>query len=414
MKDGRSNFRLYSNGKRLPAWLVTLLAPALVYLICRNAALSLSGPIALAAGANLPPANFSAVTKALARTSQLPRQKVTPEMLTVLGPALLATPLASESFVIAASAADKSGQMARALALMEEARRRRPTQVATRAQLALYYGKTGNAPAMLREVDWLLRRSGRTQELLLPEMVKVLPDPAGRAALAQMLAKSPPWREKFYRVAASTTVAPEHASALVEAVRSHRNGGADEVESLFEMQAFLAANRYRAARGIWERIWGSEAADDNLVFDGSFRGSRAAAPFNWVFRQVDVGRASVGGGKGVPSHLEIEYFGGKDTMLAEQLLTLKPGPYELRLGASSESPPKSADMAWRLACLPRGTEIGRLDLRNLTPKARILTMTFVVPSGCEGQSLQLMAEAGDYSGTSSIAVSNLSVRPRTR
>jgi len=397
---------------RVPALVATLAAPALLYFICRNAALGLSPQVAALAGAAMPPADYSVAMRSLVRVAQVPEQKVTPQMASLLRPASLSAPLGFEPFIVAAKLEGQAGRPNQALLLLEEAKRRRPTRLATRGLLAFFHAQRGDYARFVGELDWLLRRSGRLQDRVLPEMVKGVADPAGRRALADLLAKSPPWREQFYRVAADRGVQPQQASELVALVRERRKSGSFEAENLFEMQALLNARRYGEARAVWEKIVGPAAVNSSsLVFDGAFRGSPAPAPFNWQLRDTDVGRATLAGGKTESPHLEVEYFGGKDASLAEQLLTLQPGRHELRLNASSAAPPKSGSVSWRLTCRPSTQEVARLELSNLRDQAAPYATIFTVPEGgCSAQSLQLVAEAGDYSGASHMTMANLGIR----
>jgi hypothetical protein len=179
-----------------------------------------------------------------------------------------------------------------------------------------------------------------------------------------------------------------------------------------QMQSLLAAGQYRAARDAWAHtVPPAHAAKSNLVIDGEFRGGPPAPPFDWILHDGDIGRASIAADRDLGPHLEVEYFGGRDAVLAEQLLTLAGGSHELRLGARSEAPPRSGVLGWRLVCLPSPQQIARVELQNLGAQDRLYRTRFTVPaSGCTAQKLQLFAEAGDFSGSSNLAVSKLTVR----
>jgi hypothetical protein len=364
------------------------------------------------AGAKLPPAEYSAVLRGFVRAAQMPQQKITADMIALAHRASLSAPIAFEPFVIAARAEEQAGRVGRAIMLLQEAKRRRPTRTGTRAQLAIHHAKLGQNQAFLDEVDWLLRRSGRVQEQVLPQLVGVAADPASRKVLAQLLAQAPPWREQFYRVATDRRIAPQHASALVAEIRAAGAKGSMIPEYKFEMQALLAAGQYRAARAAWARtLPRPPATSDNLVMDGEFKGGPPAPPFDWILHDGDVGRASIAADRDLGPHLEVEYFGGKNAVLAEQLLTLAPGAHELQLTARSEAPPKTGSISWRLSCLPSPQQIARVNLENLTSQGQSYRARFVIPaSGCTGQKLQLIAEAGDFSGSSNLAVSKMSLR----
>jgi hypothetical protein len=78
------------------------------------------------------------------------------------------------------------------------------------------------------------------------------------------------------------------------------------------------------------------------------------------------------------------------------MLALSPGRYTLRLVARSDTGVSSGRLMWVVGCLPKGERIALLDLVGVTGSDRRLSTAFTVPaSGCNGQKLSLVAEAGD-------------------
>jgi hypothetical protein len=393
----------------LPALLATAAAPVVAYFVVRSAALALSGPVALAAGTSLYPPDHSAQARAMVRLAQIPNQPINGSALAFAREAAAEAPLSFEPFFIAAKVAEKAGDPDRALKLMEEAKRRRANYTATRAQLIVYYGQKSDYPSFLREVDYVIRRDEAASMRLLPEMVKTIGTPAGRQALATLLAKDPGWRETFFKIAADAKVKAEDAAALLSQIRQRKKGGDFGPEERFYVQTLVGAGRYGAAHREWARMANVGAGDGNLVFDGAFKGSKAPPPFNWTFNELDVGRATTGGDRAAPQ-LEVEYFGSKTAVLAEQVLALSPGGYQLRLAARSDAPPDPGSMSWRLICLPGGSEIARMSLDGLSPQPRAFANSFVVEGGCAGQSLQLVAEPADIARPVTAAITGLSIR----
>ena len=397
---------------RLPAIGATLLAPILAYFVVRSAAFALSGAAAAYAGAALPPTEHSAALKGIVRASQTPKFAFTPEMLAMAHEGAVAAPLAHEPFFIAAKASEKAGRRDRALALMEEARRRRPTHTATRAHLLIYYGQGSNYRAFLNEMDYVLRRSPTAQQRLLPEMTRLVAVPEGREALAQLLAKDPAWRQDFLNIAADRKVNVEDAAALVSRVRAKKPNGDLRPENAFLVQAMVSAGQYARAKAAWTRSLPKAAGDDNLLFDGDFRGSSAPPPFNWNLKDTEVGRASIADARSRERHLEVEYFGGRNIVLAEQLLALASGNYRLSLLARSEGDVRST-IYWRVGCLPDNRDILRAELRNMRSSYSPFGGNFAVPAqGCAGQTLQLVAEAGDVAAPASLRTSKLRIASR--
>jgi len=393
------------------ALVASLLAPFAIYWICRNAALAMSAPVALAASAILPPTDHSETLKLLVKASANPKFKLSGDMVEQAKAGLVAAPLAFEPFYIAGKAEEQAGRLDRALRLMEEAKRRRPTHTGTRAQLLVLYGRKSNYPAFLSEIDYVLRRSSAAQEHLLPEMTKLIADPAGREALAQMLAAEPSWREHFFAAASVRNVNSGHASALLELIRARKPRGDMGPENRFYVQSLMSEGRYGRAKEVWARLLPGGKVDRSLVFDGEFRGAAAPPPFNWVLQDADVGRASIASPRDQSPGLEVEYFGGKNIVLAEQILTLAPGRYRFAVLAQSDGEAMSGNLFWRVSCLPQDGEVMRVPLTKLQPRPVRYQGSFVVPGGaCSGQKLQLVAEAGDVASSLSVRLSELTVR----
>jgi hypothetical protein len=319
----------------------------------------------------------------------------------------LSKPLAYEPFFLAAKVHEQAGRSRRALELMTEAKRRRPNRTATRLQMVVYQGRRGDHTAFLNEVDYVLRRSEKTKEGMLPELVKLVPDPAGRQALAKMLARDPPWREDFFGVAGNRGVNPADAEALVALIRRNKGDGDLRLERAFLVQSLVASKRYGDARQVWAQTVGLKSAPP-LLFDGDFKGVPAAPPFNWSFQDLDVGRATLVSEKEGGPRLDVEYLGGKNAVLAEQMLALPPGSYSLRFLARSDTELKSGGIYWRLACLPDNRQLVEVEVKQLQASFSKFGKSFAVPaSGCTGQRLQLVAEAGEYPNGGTLSVANM-------
>ena len=396
-------------GRRVAAWAGTLASPLIVYLIVKAVAAGVS-PAAAIALAPLPPADPTPTLKALGRISQQPTFRATDATLKSAQDGLAALPLAFEPFFVAARTAEQRGDLRRAIALMEEARHRRPSFPAVRMQLMIYYTKAERFREALAEVDVILRRNSELRPVLLPELAKLIADPRGREALATILATEPSWREDFFTIAGARKLDPADARDLYQRVRALKRGGDVRLERQLILQAQASSGDYAGARqtlvaGLPER----ERAANLFLFDGSFRGLTMPKPFGWEFEDIDVGRAepAKNGGR---TYLDIAYFGGRAVTLAEQALALRPGRYTLRAIARSDNGLSSGTVTWNLSCLPsRNPVIGTLDLSRAGPADRRFTAAFTVPAGCPSQSLRLLAEPGDVAAVVNLEVTALEI-----
>ncbi|HEX6376628.1 MAG TPA: hypothetical protein VFZ91_13020 [Allosphingosinicella sp.] len=397
--------------RRAAAWALAAASPLIAYLIVKAAVGGISTGAALAL-APLPPADPSLTLKYLGRVVQQPKLRVSQQQERMAKEGLSALPLAFEPFFVAARVAEQDKDLPRAIALTEEARRRRPSHPAIRMQLMIYYTQAQRYREALAEVDVVLRRNAELRPVLLPELTKLIADPRGREALAGILALEPAWREEFFAAAGERKLDAADAQDLYRRVRALKPNGDVRLERQLILQAQASSGDYAGARrtllaGLPER----ERAANQRVFDGAFRGLAAPKPFGWKFEDVDVGRAEPAkdGGR---TYLDVAYFGGRAVNLAEQALALPPGRYTLRANARSDNGVSSGTLLWRIVCLPARNAIGALDMSRAGPADRRFAAAFVVPAtGCAGQALILVAEPGDVAAVVNLQVSGLEIAP---
>lgn len=394
--------------RRLLPLLATLAAPVAGYFVFRSAVAAVMPAAVLFA--DLPPEDRRPALTAMMRLAQIPQQKVTPQMLDVAREGLEATPLAYEPFYIAARAEEQAGRIGRAIRLMEEARRRRPTHSAIRMQLLVYYTQQARYSDALAEMDLLMRRNGELRRLLLPEIAKLLAVEEGREALAEILATDPEWREQFYTVAAQRNVDPADARALVALIRARRPQGDLGLENQLVLQALAGAGRYGDARQEWlEGLPAGERGRHATVFNGGFGDIRAPKPFGWDLQDLEVGRAEIVR-DGDRAYLDLIHFGGRDAVLAEQVLALPPGRHRLDVIARGDGAMGERRLLWRVVCLPSKAVLATVDLgRAGTGPTRLSAEFSVPPSGCAGQRLIVAGQAGDRAGVAAAQVDRVEI-----
>lgn len=397
-----------SSGRRIAAWAMTAASPVIAWLIVKAAASGFSMATAVAM-APLPPENPAPTLKVLASAAQQPTLPVTEEMQRQVLHGLTRLPLAFEPFFVAARAAEQKGDLRRAIALMEEVRRRRYSHPAARMQLMIYYTRAERFPEALSEIDFILRRSEESRPALLPELTKLVADPRGRAALATILAKDPVWKQDFFAAAGKRKLATSDARDLYERIRKLKPDGDLMLERQLILQTQAASGDYVGARQTWlAALPQRQRGPNRFMFDGDFRGLRAPGPFGWTFKDVEAGRAEPAK-DGQRTYLDVAYFGGQNLSLAEQMLALPSGRHSLRLIARSPNGITSGRLFWRLTCLPGGSQIGLLDMGRATAENRRFSADFTVPSGCPGQSLSLVAEPGDVATVVNLEIARMEI-----
>ena len=389
------------------AWLATLVAPFLIYLILRAAAFGLPQPVAVQT-ALLPPSDYRPLARQLSRALLLPTQQVTPMIMETGRQAALTSPLSYEPFFIAARAAQQAGDLARSTMLLEESRRRRPSNVGTRIHLMENYVQADRPREALEELNAALQLSAEMRVALVPHMTQLMVTREGREALAAVLAREPIWREDFLGNAGGQKLAPERVLHLVQQISQRKKGRNIGPEQRFAVRTLVSNGEYRRAREFWlGTLRPVQQVENALLFDGGFDGLVALEPFGWKLPELDVGGAEIVKDQGA-RYLDVSYQGGRDASLAEQTLALKPGSY--RLGVSARGGPSiaSGGLSWLISCLPNDRPVAALKMDQ--PKREL---PFIVPaSGCEGQKLSLVAEAGDVAREVNLQIEEIGITAR--
>lgn len=396
--------RSRGRGARLAALLATLMSPFLLYLVLRAAIVGLNP----GAAASLPPTDQVAFVQAALPLVVDPRRPLPPQLIPIARKSALTAPLEPEPFMVFSKMAASEGNLPRAIQMMEEARRRGHNHLPTRLMLATYYTQAMQAPESVAEIDYILRSDETARELLLPELVKALRHPEARRTLAKMLAAQPGWREEFIGIAQDKPVRPEDARQLMTLVGELRPRADISPERSLYLQALVKTGRGAQARKVWlETYPEAERARHQYLFDGAFSAPPAPQPFGWRLHDLDAGRAEIIRSGGGSSHLEVNYFGGKDALVAEQMLALAPGSYQLSFNARSDSEITSGELYWSLSCVPDGPELARIRIAKPQPGYRKYQGEVRVGSGCSTQNLRLLAEPGDVAGTFTVQIAGM-------
>lgn len=394
-------------GARLPAMLATILSIGLLYLVVRTAMAALNPIVAT----QLPPAEHSRLLRLRLLELLVPGRTVSPDLARLARDTALAEPLAFEPFFVHARAAEQAGRMPQAIMLMEEARRRRRNFAPTRLQLATYYVRSNRLAEMLGEVEVVLRLRPEAAGPAMAELSKLISTRDGRRVLAQTLARQPAWRDQFFAAARARTIRPDDALALLDEARKVQPRSQHKLERQLYVTSLVSAGQVQRARQLWlSMLPEAERSRHVLMGNSGFRGRAAGEPFGWTLKSTDVGRAEIKDSSTQRPYLSVEYFGGSNALLAEQLLALPPGAYRLRYELAGESGSSSSRVYWSLTCYPDAPQLLRNEMNRVTASYRPQQAAFVVPaSGCDGQRLRLIAEAGDVPAPVSLRVAGLEV-----
>ncbi|MFM5949480.1 MAG: hypothetical protein ACKOPM_09680 [Novosphingobium sp.] len=169
------------------------------------------------------------------------------------------------------------------------------------------------------------------------------------------------------------------------------------------VRQLVDAGLYADARTFWQQ--GNNGQSNGLVHSPDFADSAAPPPFNWQLYVGPTGaaeRARSGG-------LTIAYYDRNPGFLATQLLTLRPGTYQVQ--ADYEVLSGTADnVRLRVVCLGGGTVLGEAALVQRKPGRNGLKLNFAVPAtSCSGQMLAISGVATEERGEKQLLVKRVDV-----
>ena len=330
--------------------------------------------------------------------------EISPQTAAAVARAARWTPLADEPFAFAGNAAS-TADPARALQLLEEARRRNPRNRAVRLMLIDHYIRRNMVEAAAAEIKVVSRLEASVGGLLVEPLARLALDPGTRRTLRLALGNDP----------------------LVDAVLAalvRRNADAGIILELAapRMAAYSPANppdwqqllidsrvgqgRYSEARALWSRFARVEAAPGG-VYNPRFARVRGMPPFNWRLTADAAGVAEPDRDGGI----EIVYFGRGDAELAAQLVPVRPGNHQLRTRAVAVDQGRGSHLAWRVSCAAGNARLAELSLDRLTRQPALAQIAFTVPASCPAVWVKLIGEAGEFPARREIRVEEIQIVP---
>lgn len=256
-----------------------------------------------------------------------------------------------------------------------EAKRADPRASAPRLGRIDALVRAGAAQPALDETIALLALRSDFDTQILPILMAVATDPEGRRLVLAASRRTPAVGARVLVHAAGLPAQEPLALALFAAPEIPPAARRDAIAAL------AARGRLALAHRLWR---GSDASTG--VFDGSFSGTPAPAPFGWaLLRDPNAGVSFGDRGAG----LSIDLAGTLPVAFAEQSLLLPPGAYRWQLVASAL---RGGSVTARLACGAAAAPLGEVAVTPATLGASGMVR---IPAGCDSQRLTLAGQAED-------------------
>lgn len=325
--------------------------------------------------------------------------------------ALEYAPLSVRAVSVLGQAAASKGELQHADALMQTAARRSLRDAPSQTWLFARALDRQDYPAAMRSLDVLLRRRPELNETLFPVLFPLLDAaPGARAALAERLALTPPWRSMLLTSYARSASQPAFAYHLYQFLRDGPAPPTDQEAGAY-IDRLVRDRAYVAALVAWQQQRPQTAA--GLLIDGGFEADNSLPPFGWRLLAADGGAAEIiGSPTGEGRALQATALGGlKRQKLAEQLLVLAPGSYRLQGRLWREADTREDALVWTMRCENGPAIEATQTLRGSGEGTFLFSVTFETPQACRAQRLALETRPGASLSPSTAVYDDLRIEP---
>lgn len=324
------------------------------------------------------------------------RQPPPPAALTDIRRASRLAPLGHEAFLVRGISAQQANDLRGAELAFLAARQRAPREGAPRYFLSDLYLRTGRSAEGLNELTTLARLLPNGSTSVAPSLAAYAATSGDVSSLKAIFRDQPELEKLVLAELVKDPANAELAMRIASRMREPDGGPSGWVKAM--LRNLVQAGQLDRAYRLWALVSGEQAR--GILFNPSFRASKAPAPFNWTYRSDSTGFAE-GDGKG---GLHVLFYGREDSILAGQMLLLAPGRYRIAMTVAGNP---GAMLRWSLTCLPAMTGLLELPL-GASGQAR-LASAFTVSAGCPAQMLELKGSAGELPRQADVTVSGLTL-----
>ncbi|WGZ96005.1 MAG: hypothetical protein QJT81_08525 [Candidatus Thiothrix putei] len=291
----------------------------------------------------------------------------------------------------------KQGNQAQAERLAHLATRIVTAQDETHLPLALFWGKIGKYPEIVKEWNILFTRDSLLHAGLFPHMRAIAGSPS-TAHLIESFAMNPPswWVSFFNYLATDQQTSPKLLEHLYT-LRLRSPTPLYEGEMKQYINRLLNDKHWTNAYDVWLTSLPKDAtAYKGLIYDGGFEGKWHNTGFDWFFvphAQLNIKQDMTFGMDGHRA-LKIRFNPSKHIKFQHvwQNLLLKPANYELSLRFRTDHFRTNKGLQWRMRCSEDDRVIAESPvLQESNEWSTLTTPVEVPPVNCETQVLRLEA-----------------------
>jgi hypothetical protein len=278
--------------------------------------------------------------------------------------------------------------------------------------LAQQASERGDAKAVMYHYNIVLRTNAKARNFLFPQVAKLLEDQSYHPAFTPYLSQDNAWLPEFLNF---VVLSSDHYPALANAILASRGLPANGIqyrsyEKLIISQ-LITSQQYPLAQRFYLSLKGATPKTFRTVALNADTTDPKFAPINWRFETGSGAGANIAQ-RGGQFEITASASAANSGVVAQKMLFLEAGTYKLSQQVNLSSLGKGASASWIIRCLYQGDS--SIILSEQMPKsisAKNLTATFVIPAGCNNQSIELALIGGDDSEGVEMSVSRLNLIP---
>jgi hypothetical protein len=307
-------------------------------------------------------------------------------------------PLNAQALRLLGQIADVTGEDGQAERFMNAATRRSMQESIAVAWLTQKNYDRQDYSASLRYADILLRTRPQLIMPLMPLLAAMAESKDGNAALKQVLAANPPWRNQFLAyLPANISDARTPLDLLLSLKNTSTPPGIGDIRGYID---FLVARKfYELAYYSWlQFLPREELGNAGHLFNGNFELAPSGLPFDWIIASGSGVRADIVEQPDQRGNraLFLEFSHGRvDFRGVKQLVMLGPGRYQFQ-GKYKGNIISRRGLVWRIACANESTTtIGEsVMVTGVASTWKDFEFSFDVPkTNCRAQNVWLALDA---------------------
>lgn len=303
------------------------------------------------------------------------------------------------------------GDQAKAGELFRAAERLSRRDVPTQMWLIEDHVQRGDVRGALTHYDLAMRSSREAQLMLLPKLAQAAQSLAVARPLSQLAATRPVWWLAFADQLLTDASATEAVSLIIAEMKLDPDKEEERERLTRAIDKLIGLRDYPRAFSLYRQARAGSPA--STVRNGDFSFADNLSPFEWQLQEdTDLGASIEQRDGAVGPALTLHASEGRSGAVAQQMITLKPGAYQLQLrtGAldqSSATPPEVA-----IVCVDTVSPLAASKLQASGARS-VMDLTFIVPAGgCKAQWLKFSVSAALDDGSASPWVDSVSIRSR--